>query len=375
MTGSGRRRSLHFGRARGARGRDPGAATGLDEVGDGTANDGAAEHTRLVDGAADRGNGDGVRADTAAGPGDEPADAEPPAPTEVLARVRVPASCANLGPGFDVLAVAVDLPLVVTVGPFDGWRRVAAAGEGGAEVPADTTNLVWRGLRAFCDVFGFDLPDVTLYCENRVPLQRGLGSSAAALVAGLVVARALVDAAVADQDVIDLATQLEGHADNVAAAVLGGLVVAGPSGPARRFEPARGLRPIVCIPETRLATDAARAMLPATVPLETVVETTHRSALVLAGLSGWTAWDPSAMTDDVHEPPRLAAMAGSRAVIGAARELGYGACLSGAGPSVLVVVDRDDVDAVTRLRAVTGDGWQVHATSWDRAGADLERRP
>lgn len=287
---------------------------------------------------------------------------------EALATVRVPASSANLGPGFDVLAVAVDLALLVHARPREE-RRVVARGEGYDDVPDDDRNLVWQGVRAFCDVYGCDVPDVTLHCDNDIPLQRGLGSSSAAAVAGLVLARVVTGVSVSDQDVIDLATQLEGHADNAAAAVLGGLVVAGPTGGARRFEPTRALRPVVCVPPDRSATSETRGLMPVGVRLETMVGTARRTALVLAGLAGFMAWDPSVMVDEVHEPPRLEVMTASREVLQAARGAGYGACLSGAGPSVLVLAETDDTDVVDRLRDAAGDGWRIEALQWDRAGA------
>jgi homoserine kinase len=283
-------------------------------------------------------------------------------------KVRVPASSANLGPGFDVLAVALDLTLTVAARPHDGVR-VMTSGEGAGDVPDDESNLVWQSVRAFCDVYGADVPDVTLHCENDIPLERGLGSSAAAAVAGLVLARELTGVAVGDQDIIDLATQLEGHADNAAAAVLGGLVVAGPTGRARRFDPARNLRPVVCIPPERSATSMTRGLLPADVSLETMVGTARRTALVLAGLTGLTAWDPSTMLDEVHEPPRLQAMSGSSELVTAARKAGYGACLSGAGPSVLVLAPTDDTDVADTLREVAGADWRIELLRWDRAGA------
>lgn len=287
---------------------------------------------------------------------------------QTMVTVRVPASCANLGPGFDVLAVAVDLTLVVQARPFDG-RRVVASGEGAEEVPGDDANLIWRSVRGFCDVFGAEVPAVTLHCANDIPLARGLGSSSAATVAGLVLARASTGVAVADQDLIDLATQLEGHADNAAAAVLGGLVVAGPADRARRFEPARRLRPVVCIPPEQSSTREARALVPSQVDLDTMVSMARRTALVLTGLTGVSAWDPAVMVDEVHEPPRLRAMAGSRVVVEAARAAGYGACLSGAGPSVLVVADRDDHEVEATLRAAVGADWRILGLRWDRAGA------
>jgi homoserine kinase len=288
--------------------------------------------------------------------------------TAALAKVRVPASSANLGPGFDVLAVALDLPLVVHATPHDG-RRVVTGGLGAGEVPEDDTNLVWRSVRAFCDVYGADVPDVTLHCENEIPLERGLGSSAAAAVAGLALARTLTGVEVSDQDLIDLAAQLEGHSDNAAAAVLGGLVVAGPTGRARRFDPVRSLRPLVGIPPQRSSTSATRGLVPSEVPLETMVGTARRTALVLAGLTGATAWDPSTMVDEVHEPPRLETMPASRDLVTAARDAGYGACLSGAGPAVLVIADNDDNDVVGRLRDAVGTDWRIQPLRWDRAGA------
>jgi homoserine kinase len=293
---------------------------------------------------------------------------DPDSGSDALATVRVPASSANLGPGFDVLAVALDLPLVVHARPYNG-RRVVTSGQGAQELPHDDGNLIWRSVRAFCDVYGAEVPQVTLHCENDIPLERGLGSSAAAAVAGLVLARELTGVAVGDQDVIDLATQLEGHADNAAAAVMGGLVVAGRTGRARRFDPVRSLRPLVGIPPQRSATSATRGLVPSEVTLETMVRTVRRTTLVLAGLAGLTAWDPSTMLDEVHEPPRLATMTESRDLLVAARGAGFGACLSGAGPSVLVIAATDDTAAVENLRDVAAADWRIEPLAWDRSGA------
>ncbi len=287
------------------------------------------------------------------------------------AGVRVPASSANLGPGFDVLAVALDLPLTVRAEPYDG-RRVVTTGEGAADLPADDANLIWRAVQAFCAAYETPVPDVTIRCDNEIPLERGLGSSAAAAVAGIALARQLTGVAVADQDLVDLATRMEGHPDNAAAAVLGGLVVAGPTGRARRFDPARNLRPIACIPRQRSSTTVARGLVPRSVPLATMVDTVRHTALVLAGLSGMAAWDPTTMTDAVHEPPRLAELPGSRRLVDAARQAGHGACLSGAGPSVLVVISGDDHETLEWLGTVAGDGWRVVPLRWDRAGARLD---
>ncbi|CAN5880909.1 homoserine kinase [soil metagenome] len=288
-------------------------------------------------------------------------------------RVSVPASSANLGPGFDILAVALDLALQVRAEPYDG-RRVVCVGEGAEDLPGDDGNLIWRAVRAFCDAHGVGVPQVTLHCDSQIPLERGLGSSAAAAVAGVTLARRLTGVPAADQELIELAALLEGHADNAAAAVLGGLVVAGPDGTAHRFDPTRSLRPVMCIPDQRASTTVARGLVPTEVPIATMVDTARRTALVLAGLAGMATWDPTVMTDVVAEPPRLTAMAGSRRLVEAARDTGYGACLSGAGPSVLVIVAHDDRDAAGWLRDLAGHDWRVVEVQWDRTGARAETR-
>jgi homoserine kinase len=141
----------------------------------------------------------------------------------MLARVRVPATTANLGPGFDAFGAAVALHLEVEA-PARGGPRVEVKGEGAGELPADESNLAWRALVAACDHMSADVPDVSLRMRNPIPLERGLGSSAAAIVGGLHLGRVLVDGPLSDRDMIVLAAELEGHPDNVAPAVLGGLV-------------------------------------------------------------------------------------------------------------------------------------------------------
>jgi len=284
--------------------------------------------------------------------------------------VRVPASSANLGPGYDAFAVAVDVHLLAWTTPR-GEQRVVAEGDGADELPGDDGNLVWRALVAYCDRVGVAVPDVSLRTVNRIPLERGMGSSAAAAVAGAALGRALAQRSGAaqpagDQVLIDVASELEGHADNAAAAVLGGLVVCH-DGVARRLEPSDVLRPLLCVPSTRSSTAAARALLPDRIPLADAAANGARAAIVLAGLAGAMAWDPAAMRDVLHEPPRLAAMADSGALVTRLREHGIAACLSGAGPSVLAVVPRRT--APDDVAALLDDGWDLRQVDWDRAGA------
>lgn len=290
------------------------------------------------------------------------------------AAVTVPASSANLGPGFDAFAVAIDLALEAWVMPR-GERRVAAEGEGAAELPADDDNLVWRAFAAYCGAFGTPVPDVSLGTRNAIPLERGLGSSAAAAVAGVALARACAgaggrDAGGRDTDLVELAAAIEGHPDNAAAAVLGGLVVCH-DGSARRLEPSARLRPVLCVPVARQSTAVARALLPAHVAHAEAAANGARAAAVLAGLAGALAWDPRAMVDVLHEPARFAAMPDTAALVSALRAAGIGACLSGAGPTVLAIVTASDAGAVARVTALAPAGWQVLPRAWDLAGATV----
>ena len=281
--------------------------------------------------------------------------------------VEVPASSANLGPGFDALAAALDVTLTV-VAQRREERRIVAAGEGAEELPTGDENLVWRGLLAYCERFGVTPPDVTLHSTNGIPLERGMGSSAAAAVAGVCLGRVLLHAGGTDADLVNIASELEGHPDNAAAALLGGLVVCA-DGHARRLEPSSRLRPIVCIPEARQATSLARSVLPESVSLAAAAGNAGRTAMVLAGLAGHVAWEPAVMHDVLHEPPRFEVMRESGALVGALRNQGVGACLSGAGPTVLAILPVDDPDALGIVERAAGDGWLVRPVNWHRRGA------
>lgn len=289
--------------------------------------------------------------------------------------VEVPATSANLGPGFDALAVALDVSMKVVVAAR-GERRVLVDGPLRDELPSGDDNLVWRALVAYSAWAGVPVPDVSLLTRSEIPLERGMGSSAAAAVAGACVGRLLAAGGEGadprslgnDGDLVNLAAELEGHADNAAAAMLGGVVVCA----ADRFfrlQPSERLRPVVCIPEARLATSAARALLPDTVAHADAAANGARTAVVLAGLTGALAWQPAAMCDVLHEPARFDALPDTGRLVAALRAEGIAACLSGAGPSVLAIVAAGDDASVEVVRRHAGQGWQVRACAWDRAGA------
>ncbi|MEX2503906.1 MAG: homoserine kinase [Egicoccus sp.] len=264
--------------------------------------------------------------------------------TEQHVTVRVPATSANLGPGFDAFGLAFDRYLVVRSTPAPGGGdRVRFRGDGDDEVDTGDDNLVWRSLVAFCDHHGAPTPDVGLDVVNDIPLERGLGSSSAAIVAGLVLGRALTRVEVGDLELVDLADRLEGHPDNVAPAVLGGLVACAPTDDdrlvVRRHNPAPHLRPVALIPTTRQATTAARAVLPESLPRREVAVQAGRAGHVLGGLLGAWPVDAAAAGDRLHEPARLQVMTATAAVVNELRAIGVHAWLSGAGPSAAAMVD------------------------------------
>jgi homoserine kinase len=290
--------------------------------------------------------------------------------------VTVPATSANLGPGFDCLGLALALydEVVVTAGdPADGDHvDVAVQGEGAGSLPADAQHLVVRAVHAALDAMHAAHPPLSLSCTNRIPHGRGLGSSAAAVVAGLLAGRGLVADGrqrLPDDRVLSLASEMEGHPDNAAACLLGGLTLAWSDDAgvhAVRLEPRPDLRAAVLVPATQLATETARGLLPAAVPHADAVHAAGRAALLVAALTGVPAVDGillPATEDRLHQGYREPAMPETLALVAALRAAGHAAVVSGAGPTVLVL-------ATGQAPAVDAPpGWQVLTLDPDRTGA------
>jgi len=278
--------------------------------------------------------------------------------------VRVPASSANLGPGFDVLAAALELWLDVEVEETGSF-----AVETDLPVPRGRTNLC---VRAFERLRPAD--DVTFRIRSGIPLTGGLGSSAAAIVAGLAAADAL--GGDAGNDLLALATELEGHPDNVAAALHGGVVICA-DGIATRFEPPPGLEALLVIPPDPVRTAAARAALPAEVPIGDAVFTAAHAALLTLGLARGD-WDLVArgLADRLHQPRRAHLYPRSFALVERAAELGaLGATISGAGPTVLVWTMFEETGAVSERLHAEVDGWaQVLRAPFATAGVQVLAR-
>lgn len=257
-------------------------------------------------------------------------------------RVLVPATTANLGPGYDCLGLALSLRNEVTLSLADEYS-VEIEGEGADVLPRDGSHLVLRSAAAAAQAAGRDLPPVWLTQENRIPLARGLGSSSAAIVGGVVAANELLELGLDERRMLAICADVEGHPDNVAPALLGGLTVCcAVEGEVlvRRLDVAEGLRCAVAIPDFEVVTEEARRALPETVPHADGVFNLCRSSLVVAALvSGEFGLLGEGMRDRLHQPYRAHLVPGLDDVIEAALGAGaVGACLSGSGPTVAAFV-------------------------------------
>ncbi len=292
--------------------------------------------------------------------------------------VRVPATSANLGPGFDALGLALGLydvvrAEVVGAGVLDAGLEVTVEGEGEGHVPLDERHLVVRAFRAATLAWGIDpAPGLRLHAHNAIPHGRGLGSSAAAVVAGLALADLLAPAGPGrgPAELLRLAGRLEGHPDNAAAALLGGLTIAWCEGDdlgarAVRLQPHPSIEPVVLVPEHRLDTSHARSVLPATVRHADAARTAGRAALIVHALTADPGLLLPATEDWLHQGPRSAAMPETVRLMDELRSQGYAAVVSGAGPSLLVLcVGADDGGIGERAEALTRrppSGWRAMA--------------
>jgi homoserine kinase len=253
-------------------------------------------------------------------------------------RVRVPATSANLGPGFDAFGLALGLYDDVVARIGESGVAVDVAGEGADTVPRDKRNLVVRAMRATFDALGGQPRGIEVVCANRIPHGRGLGSSAAAIVAGVLAARSLVLGPFPDEAVLALCTELEGHPDNVAACLLGGLVLSWRSDSgveAVRLPVDASVAPVAFVPATKSSTAKARRLLPESVPHEDAAFNAARAALLVEALGRRPDLLLAATEDRLHQPYRAEAMPRSAALVASLRAAGVPAVVSGAGPTVL----------------------------------------
>ncbi|MFN2517689.1 MAG: homoserine kinase [Jatrophihabitantaceae bacterium] len=287
----------------------------------------------------------------------------------------MPATSANLGPGFDALGLALSWHDDVVARAGEDGLLIDIAGQGAAELPRDDTHLVVRAMRAVFGRLGGQPRGIELSCANRIPQSRGLGSSGAAIVAGAVLARALVlggERALPDDELLALAAQIEGHPDNIAACLLGGLTVAwieDDTARAVRLDCHPGIRPVALVPPFSASTAHARGLLPATVPHVDAAFAAGRSALLVAAMSGSPQALLAATEDRLHQQYRASAMSQSVQVVASLRAAGLAAVISGAGPTVLVLTRTDDEMAAAA--ALTPQDWECSPLAVDAAGAHV----
>jgi len=284
-------------------------------------------------------------------------------------QAHVPATVANLGPGFDSMAVAVDIGNEISV-DTEAPDEVVVEGEGGGTLPVDRTNLVVRSMAQVAREAGLELPPLSVRCRNEIPLERGLGSSAAAVVGGLVLADRLLSTHLSPQALLEMAEVLEGHVDNAAAALHGGMVLAyreaGTGWRAERLRPAPGLRPVLLVPEEeRLSTLAARKALPNQVSLEAASFNAARAALLVLALTSAPHLLREALRDRLHQGSRLRLAPASDELFRRLVLAGVPTCVAGSGPSLLAF--EDEATSVPD----PGPGWRVLRTRIDPRGIQV----
>ena|SRR5919106_4687977 len=280
-------------------------------------------------------------------------------------RCRAPATVANLGPGFDSLAMAIDLWNEVII-ETEAPPAVEVRGEGAGELPEDGSNLIFRSMTYLSREVGKPLPSFRLSSVNRIPLERGLGSSSAAVVSGLLIADRLLEARLGEDGILQMAADLEGHPDNAAAGLWGGVVVAylSPDGwRAERLEPSDRVRPTLLLPlDERIPTTDARRVLPREVPLADAAFNAGRAALMVRALTDRPELLAVAMEDRLHQARRLPLAPSARAVFEDLRARGVPVCVAGAGPSLVAFADE-----LPEL----GPGWRVLRSGIASGGASV----
>jgi len=265
--------------------------------------------------------------------------------------VHVPATTANLGPGFDCLGLALDLWNTVTFSQIDGPFRLAVEGEGKNTLPEDKTNLIFQSANQLANVYGKSLPEnLHIICRNNVPVTSGLGSSSSAVICGLVGAKHILNIDISDHELLQTAAQIEGHADNVAACFFGDLILVRSEIDALHIihQEIQPITAVVAVPDYSLSTEAARKVLPENVPLEDAIYNISRAVeLMQIFQNGNYESLKETMKDKLHQVYRLPLLPGAENAMQTARIAGaFGSSLSGAGPSVIAFTTQKLAHAV-----------------------------
>ncbi len=291
--------------------------------------------------------------------------------------VRVPATSANLGPGYDCFGLALGRFDEITVRPAE-TDRITVVGVGAGRVPTDDRHLVLRSIRRAFEAAGQPPVGVDLQCRNRIPHGGGQGSSASAIVSGLLAGRALLPdpAALTDDDILQLATAVEGHPDNVAPALFGGFTLAwmAADGTARavRRQVHAGVSALVFTAAAASSTEHTRSILPSTIPHADAAANSAAAALLVHALTDEPSYLMEATRDWLHQRYRAAAMAPSAQLVADLREAGIAAVISGAGPSVLALLEPGQQDR--DLSGFDRTGFIADALPIEQTGATVTIR-
>lgn len=288
------------------------------------------------------------------------------------AAVRVPATSANLGPGFDVLGLSLSFYDELTLAVIDGPDEAIINGEGAAELPTDANHLVIRSARSALDQVGVSVPGLRLTATNQIPQARGMGSSSAAIVAGIALARELVGTErFSISDFINLAGRLEGHPDNIAPCILGGMTIAWideMGHHAVKLEVHDQIVPVVSIPDFKVPTQTARGLLPLRVSHDDAVFNISRSSLLVYAMTQDPSLLLTATEDRLHQRQRADVMPDTFRAIGALRRAGLPAVVSGAGPTVLTLATAQSQSVVAEVLAAAGLNFRTLPLLVDKTG-------
>lgn len=264
----------------------------------------------------------------------------------VMVRVQVPATSANLGPGFDTLGMALQLYNIIEMDEVKTDILIEVEGEGADDIPKDSSNIVYQAAQSVFKLANYQPKGIRIKLINNIPVARGLGSSAAAIVGGIVAANFISGEKLSEKELLSLATSIEGHPDNVAPALLGGIVVSAMADDEVRYlkiAPPNNLKCIVAIPDFLLSTSAAREVLPQSINLSDAIFNISRASLLVgAFINGDLSLLSVAMDDKIHQPYRCSLIPGMKKVFAAAKLAGArGVALSGAGPTLIAFTDKN----------------------------------
>lgn len=276
-----------------------------------------------------------------------------------IVSVSVPATSANLGPGYDALGLALEIRDHVTAQfTDDNLITVVVTGEGAGKLPTDATHLVAKTIIDACKAFGTEVLGLRIECNNAIPQGRGLGSSAGAIVAGLVLASELTYARASEDELLQMANAIEGHPDNVAACLLGAMTIAWLEDDGTANSVSMNVHPdvspVLGIPETELDTHEARGLIPESIPHVDAAFNAGRSALLVAAMIGDPDFLLEATEDKLHQPFRAQAYSESMALIEQLRAADIAACISGAGPTVIALSTVEQVAEAIEIIAKSG---------------------